>query len=367
MGSESAERLRVEGLAVDLGGTRVLEGIDVSVGAGETLAVLGPSGGGKSTMLRAVAGLVPLVSGRILVDGRDRTAEPTHRRGIGLMFQDLALFPHRDVGSNVDFGLRMAGASRDARSTRVAELLALVGLAGFEERPVASLSGGQAQRVALARSLAPSPAVLLLDEPLASLDRPLHDRLVDDLDRAVRSIGQTVVHVTHDHAEALAHADRLAVLARGRILQVGAPEEVWRRPASAEVATVLGQAVVRLEVVGGSLVVPGASASDGVLAPVDWPEGPAEVVVPVEAVAEPVGPDGGVTGRVERAAFEGGGSIVHVVLGEGGAGDRAAVPVVALRRPGPPPSAGERLRVVLRAGVLTRLDGGGHRARDGAR
>ncbi|RMH69647.1 MAG: ATP-binding cassette domain-containing protein, partial [Actinomyces sp.] len=201
--------LRLEGVTRRFGDLVAVDGIGVEVGGGETLALLGPSGCGKSTLLRVIAGLEPADGGRVLVGGRDVTTTPPHRRGVGLMFQDHALFAHRDVGDNVAFGLRMQGVGGPERRRRVAESLELVGLAGFAHRRVDTLSGGQAQRVALARALAPRPRVLLLDEPLGSLDRPLRDRLVGELGDLFARLALTVVFVTHDHDEAFAVADRL--------------------------------------------------------------------------------------------------------------------------------------------------------------
>jgi thiamine transport system ATP-binding protein len=213
-------------------------GVTLDVPAGEVLALLGPSGCGKSSLLRAVAGLEPPTAGTVTWDGTDLTRVPVHRRGFGLVFQDGQLFPHRDVAGNVGYGLR--GLDRPARSARVAELLELVGLPGYASRPVATLSGGERQRVALARSLAPRPRLLLLDEPLSALDRSLRERLADDLRHALVATGTTAVFVTHDQDEAFTVADRVAVLSAGRLLQVDAPEALWRRPASREVAEFLG-------------------------------------------------------------------------------------------------------------------------------
>lgn len=213
-------------------------GVTLEVPAGEVLALLGPSGCGKSSLLRAVAGLEPPTSGAVTWDGIDLAAVPVHRRGFGLVFQDGQLFPHRDVAGNVAYGLR--GLTRDARAARVAELLDLVGLPGYDRRPVATLSGGERQRVALARSLAPRPRLLLLDEPLSALDRSLRERLADDLRRALVATATTALFVTHDQDEAATVADRVAVMSAGRLLQVDAPEALWRRPASREVAEFLG-------------------------------------------------------------------------------------------------------------------------------
>jgi len=236
--------MQITGARVVLGRHEALADVDLEVAQGETVAVLGPSGGGKSTVLRAIAGLQRLDGGTVALDGRDLDGVPPHRRGIGLMFQDDALFPHRDVAANIAFGLRMQGASRAEQDARVAELLGLVGLEGREHRAVASLSGGERKRVALARSLAPAPRVLLLDEPLGALDRALHDRLVTELRDLFDEIRQTAVYVTHDVAEAFALGDRVAVLRAGRILQVASPEQLWAAPADAWVARFIGLANV---------------------------------------------------------------------------------------------------------------------------
>lgn len=202
--------------------------------------VLGPSGSGKSTLLRVVAGLQPLDRGRVLLDGRDQGGVPAHKRGVGLMFQDHQLFPQRDAGANVAFGLRMHGATRAQQDERVRELLDLVGLPGAARRAVGALSGGEQQRVALARALAPRPRLLMLDEPLGQLDRSLRERLVVELRQLFGRLGTTVLAVTHDQGEAFALADRVVVMRDGRIAQSGTPLEVWQRPADEFVARFLG-------------------------------------------------------------------------------------------------------------------------------
>ena len=205
--------LDVRDVTVGFGGPPVLAGVSLHVGDGEVVALLGPSGSGKSTLLRAIAGLVVPDSGAILLDGRDITRVPTHRRGIGMVFQDEQLFPHRDVAANIEFGLRMQGAPAVERRARVDALLALVGLEGFGARHVTDLSGGEGKRVALARSLAPAPRALLLDEPLTGLDRELHDHLAAELARILRAAETTTLIVTHDRDEAALVADRTVTVA----------------------------------------------------------------------------------------------------------------------------------------------------------
>jgi thiamine transport system ATP-binding protein len=236
--------LNVEGARVMLGGHAALAGVDLEVPGGSIVAVLGPSGSGKSTLLRAIAGLQRLDAGTVSLDDRRLDGVAPHRRGIGLMFQDDALFPHRDVAANIAFGLRMQGAARPAVAARVAELLEVVGLGGREQRTIASLSGGERKRVALARALAPAPRVLLLDEPLGALDRPLHDRLVVELRDLFTEIGQTALYVTHDVAEAFAIGARVAVMREGVIVQLATPEALWASPADAWVARFIGLANV---------------------------------------------------------------------------------------------------------------------------
>ncbi|MDG2908888.1 MAG: ABC transporter ATP-binding protein, partial [Acidimicrobiales bacterium] len=232
--------LAVDGVSVGFDGTTVLDGIDLAVAPGEVVVLLGPSGCGKTTLLRAVAGLEPTVTGTISWGGADLAGVPPHERGFGLMFQDQVLFPHRDVAGNVGFGLRMAGMPEALRAERVGRVLDLVGLSGYGQRSVATLSGGEAQRVALARSLAPGPRLLMLDEPLGSLDRALRDRLVDELGVLLRRLSQAAIHVTHDHDEAFALADRIAVMADGRIAGIGTPAEVWADPGTVAVARSIG-------------------------------------------------------------------------------------------------------------------------------
>ncbi len=257
--------LRIENVDVSFGGKPALDGVTLEVGDAEVVTVLGPSGSGKSTLLRVIAGLQRPDTGRVLLDGDDITTVPPHRRGIGLVFQEHALFNHRDVHDNVAFGLRMRGDSRDAIERRAHELLELVGLSGYERRSVATLSGGEQQRVALARALAPEPRVLLLDEPLGSLDRRLRDRLLEDLEQLFERISLTALYVTHDQAEAFALGDRVAIVRAGRVVQTGTPDELWAHPADEDTARFLGLGNVR----EGTMIRPEAVAvtrvDDGVV------------------------------------------------------------------------------------------------------
>lgn len=237
--------------------TQALSGVSLELARGEIFALLGPSGCGKSTLLALVAGLEQPDSGTIAWQGEDLTAVPPHKRGFGLMFQDYALFPHMPVGANVAFGLRMAGVGKASRQERVREVLALVGLPGFEDRQVTELSGGEQQRVALARALANEPALLMLDEPLGSLDRALRERLLEDLREILRETGQTTLYVTHDQEEAFALSDRVAVMRMGRIAQIGTPPEIYCQPNSPFVARFVGLLnLIPGEVTGGRLKTP---------------------------------------------------------------------------------------------------------------
>ncbi|WP_432055532.1 ABC transporter ATP-binding protein [Streptomyces sp. bgisy022] len=293
--------LSLAGATVRFGGRAVLDAVDLEVTEQEIVCVLGPSGSGKSTLLRAVAGLQPLDAGRVLLDGRDQAGVPAHRRGVGLMFQDHQLFPQRDVGGNVAFGLRMHGVRRAEQQERVRELLDLVGLPGAARRAVAALSGGEQQRVALARALAPRPRLLMLDEPLGQLDRSLRERLVVELRELFGRLGTTVLAVTHDQGEAFALADRVVVMRDGRIAQSGTPLEVWQRPADAFVARFLG-----FENVTGATVDSGVALTPWGKVPVpeDTPRGTRTLLVRPGGVRL-VAADAGLRCRVAARTFRG--------------------------------------------------------------
>jgi len=231
--------LQITGLGVRYGATVALADVDLQVDAGEVVALVGPSGCGKSSLLRAVAGLVP-AAGVVQAAGRALHDLPAHRRGVGVVFQDHALFPHLDVAGNVAFGLVEARAPAAVRSQRTRAWLERVGLADRAGDDVDRLSGGERQRVALARTLAPQPPLVLLDEPFASLDPGLRTRLSLEVERWLRELGTAALFVTHDLDEALAIADRIAVLRDGRLVQLAAPHELMARPADPWTARFLG-------------------------------------------------------------------------------------------------------------------------------
>ena len=240
-GHDVSAHLELDRLNRAYAGRPAVRDLSLALPRGSFAALLGPSGCGKTTTLRMVAGLEAPDSGRVLVGGRDVTAEPPHRRRMGVVFQSYALFPHMTAEANVGFGLEMGGVRGRARGARVAAALALVGLAEHGSKRPRELSGGQQQRVALARALAIEPDVLLLDEPLSALDANLREELRAEMRLIQRRVGATALFVTHDQSEALALADVVAVMDRGRIVQAGPPEEVFERPATAFVAGFVGR------------------------------------------------------------------------------------------------------------------------------
>jgi ABC-type Fe3+/spermidine/putrescine transport system ATPase subunit len=238
MANPSALLVRQAELA--LGGRPILQGIDLELPRGQVLALLGGSGCGKTTLLRAIAGLQPLGSGAVHLDGRDVSALPTAQRGIGVVFQHYALFPNLSVQDNIGFGLQARGEGAAAQQARIAELLSLVGLSEHAAKRPGQLSGGQRQRVALARALAPRPSLLLLDEPFSALDESFRIPLRRAFRQLQRSLGQSCVLVTHDRDEAFELADQVAVMFDGRIEQCSPPAELWQRPRTRRVADFLG-------------------------------------------------------------------------------------------------------------------------------
>ncbi len=240
-------------------GTRALEPATLDIESGETLVLLGPSGCGKTTMLRIIAGLeVPDSGGRVLFDDRDVTRLPIERRNVGMVFQSYALFPNMSVAENIGYGLKVRGVPKVERDKRVAELVNLTNIAGLENRRIDQLSGGQRQRVALARAVAIRPAVLLLDEPLTALDAALRERLRGELNRLLRALGITAIYVTHDQAEAMELGDRVVVMRKGAIAQIGSPREIYFTPQSRFVAEFIGAAnIIEAPVEDGRLVLPG--------------------------------------------------------------------------------------------------------------
>lgn len=341
---KGAAMLRVRGLTLCFGGSRVLDGVDLDVADAETVAVIGPSGCGKTSLLRAIAGLEEPVAGTIAWAGADLAGVPPHLREAGFVFQDYALFPHMDVAANVAFGLRMRRLPRAEVERRVAATLAGAGLAELAHRRVDQLSGGEQQRVALARALVIEPRLLLLDEPLGALDRALKTGLLRELGGLLR--GRTTVFVTHDQEEAFALADRVVVMRGGAVVQSGEPEAVWRRPADEWVARFCGlDTVVDAAVVDGEAVLPW-----GTVLAHDGPDGAVRVVVhPGTFRLAPSGEAAaGLTGTVTARRFAGASARLAVHVG-GVDVDVEVDPLVAV-------GAGDAVRLHVDASGLTILD-----------
>ena len=297
--------LQLEGIAKAFNNHQVLKDIAFNLTRGEIIALLGPSGCGKSTLLQIIAGLEKPDQGTILWQGSSILETPPHLRGFGLMFQDYALFPHMDVGENIAFGLRMVGMQAQEIHSRVAQVLALVGLENFSNRDVASLSGGEQQRVALARSLAPQPQLLMLDEPLGSVDRTLRERLLADLRRILRKMQQTAIYVTHDQEEAFAIADRIVLIQQGSIEQIGTPQAIYHQPHSAFVARFLGMT----NLLSGTITFDGAKNRLRMpIGEVSWPEtqaGEVTVLIRPDAATLELNGDLVMTGMVMEKTFRG--------------------------------------------------------------
>ncbi|WP_114424444.1 ABC transporter ATP-binding protein [Nocardioides houyundeii] len=261
-----AALLSLRDVSVRYGDLVAVDSVSLDLPRGEVLAVLGPSGCGKSTLLRSIAGLEPVSAGTVRFDGEDLAGRPTHRRGFALMFQDGQLFAHLSVARNVGYALRLRRVPPATLAARVAELLELVGLAGYADRMPATLSGGERQRVALARALAVQPRLLLLDEPLSALDAALRESLAADLARILRESGTTALMVTHDHDEAFIVADRIAVMFSGRVVQQGPISGVWAEPVDAVTAEFLGYAGVLHDEAARAMAVAAGLEPGGLLA-----------------------------------------------------------------------------------------------------
>jgi spermidine/putrescine ABC transporter ATP-binding subunit len=298
--------VELRGCTRDYGPVRAVDALDLSVYEGEFLALLGPSGCGKTTTLNLVAGFVPPTAGRILIDGEDVTDRPAHLRGLGVVFQSYALFPHLSIRENVAFGLRERRLPAAEIERRVGDALELVRLDRAGRQRPAELSGGMQQRVALARALVYRPRVLLLDEPLAALDRKLREGMRDELRAIQRAVGITTIFVTHDQAEALGLSDRIAVMNAGRIEQLGAPREIYEHPTTRFVADFIGASTVlrgravaadRVAVAGGALHVQVRTLPVGA---------DVELAIRPERVRLASGPDDNVLGaRVEGLVYQG--------------------------------------------------------------
>jgi len=296
--------LKLDGCAKTFAdGTRALTPVTLDIARGETAVLLGPSGCGKTTLLRIIAGLeTPDAGGRVLFNGTDVTRVPIERRNVGMVFQSYALFPNMDVADNIGYGLKIRGVGKIERKRRIAELVALTGIEGLEHRRVDQLSGGQRQRVALARAVAVQPSVLLLDEPLTALDAALRERLRGELSRLLRSLGITTIYVTHDQAEAMALGDRIVVLRKGAIAQIGTPRDIYFAPTSRFVAEFIGAAnIVECTIDNHSLVLPGGRLkfcdSDGA--------GPAMAIIRPESIRIVEATGATWTGRVDSVSFTG--------------------------------------------------------------
>lgn len=330
--------LSISKVSKSFGEKQALKDVSFEVSPGSILAILGPSGCGKSTLLSIIAGLEIPDAGEVFWDGTPLVGIPPHRRNFGLMFQDFALFPHRNVYANVAFGLQMLGWDHGEIGVRVSQVLELVGLPGYEKRDVNTLSGGEIQRVALARSLAPQPRLLMLDEPLGSLDRTLRERLVVDLRRILSESHQTAIYVTHDQEEAFSIARQVVVMNAGRIEQTGPPQEIYSKPASVFVARFLGLsnlfAGLVLQTEKGTMV---ETALGRFPAP-DYPPGKVTVLVRPDAFS--LGEAGSYTIMGELAEVEFHGHNYQAFICSGAVSLHVAIPSHARL-----PAVGEQIKV----------------------
>ncbi|HEV2189314.1 MAG TPA: ABC transporter ATP-binding protein [Stellaceae bacterium] len=317
--------LEIDAVSKKFGAIVAVDGVSLAVERGELFALLGPSGCGKTTLLRLIAGFDTPDQGRIVIDGSDMTQVPPYRRPVNMMFQSYALFPHLDVAGNIAFGLKQEGMERRRREARVAEMLALVQMSDYARRRPHELSGGQKQRVALARALAKMPKLLLLDEPLAALDRKLREETRLELIGIQERVGTSFVFVTHDQEEALGMASRIAVMDKGKVAQIGSAAEIYECPQSRFVADFVGA----VNLFDGTLVAafnapalkaPGIETPAPLPGDVDLPEGTAVALAvrPEKLRLSERRPDGiAIAATVASINYQGGVSIVHLTSASG--------------------------------------------------
>lgn len=308
--------LEVQSISKSYGATQAVSRVSFNVQDAEVVALLGPSGCGKSTLLNLIAGLEHPDEGNIRWNHAELKDIPVYQRGFGLMFQDFALFPHYNVFDNIAFGLKMAQQPKEQIKTRVEEVLELVGLPGFGKRDVNTLSGGESQRIALARALAPRPNLLMLDEPLGSLDRNLRERLVFDLRNILEKSRQTAIYVTHDQEEAFVIADRVMIMNAGRMVQIGAPQQIYRFPSCHFVANFLGlvnQVKGQIKKINGRFVV---RTRIGNFPLKKWEQGEdVTVLLRPDSVQLGEGGEYSLSGIVEEVTFRGSTSKVSISIG----------------------------------------------------
>ncbi|MBN8997086.1 MAG: ABC transporter ATP-binding protein [Rhizobiales bacterium] len=342
-----ASSIDIRSIAKHFGGVPALDDVSLSITPGEFLTLLGPSGSGKTTLLMCIAGFVQPDAGSILVDGNEILTLPAHRRNLGMVFQSYALFPHMTVGENVAYPLKLRGVSRAERERRAREALGVVQMDGLKDRRINQLSGGQRQRVAFARAVVFEPAIILMDEPLSALDKRLREDMQIELKHLHQRLGRTIVYVTHDQKEALTMSDHVAVMERGRIMQVASPRDIYERPTSEFVARFIGDAAVLPIAVDGR---------DGITVPPRLLDGPRALPCPALVVrpekveildGEASHPDViGFDGEVREVIYQGDTILVFVKLPDGQSlslrrGTRHTV-LKSL------PARGEKLRVGLR-------------------
>jgi iron(III) transport system ATP-binding protein len=352
--------LVTEGLTKRFGAAIVVRDVSIAIGTGEFVCILGPSGCGKTTLLRLIAGFEQADAGAIRQAGRDITALPPEARDFGIVFQSYALFPNRDVAGNIAFGLESTGIDRATRARRVAELLALVGLAPHAGKYPSQLSGGQQQRVALARALALSPGLLLLDEPLSALDANVRAALRDELRALQRRLGVTAVMVTHDQQEALSIADRLIVMRAGAIEQVGTPMALYQQPANLFVARFLGDMNALPVEAAQGMEIRAAGMAFRLGAPVGTVPPRAVLCFRPAAVslgAEMRGAANAVPARVVSAGFRG--DVIRVLLAPEAAPELRIEAEIPSLRPVPVPEPGERVVAGVQPAHLLLLAGEG--------